>query len=653
MSGISSYKVKRTTSSDPNATFSEITTVSTTSFIDSNLPDGTYYYVVTAVDSAGTQSDPSNRASATLSTTPVGCDDAPKSPPSDGWLVEIYNNRDLSGRPVEVRQLHTGDRGFNFPSSAMPPSQCVGSGNYSMRFLRQADFNAAGNYKFTYTADDGIRARINGVSFIDRWSEQVIIGESTTVQISAVGRREIVVEYFQATGGAQVALDWSLDNTTQPPPNKPTGLVAVAGDAQVTLTWDVASGVDLYRVKRKECIACLYLEIATTSDGRYEDRPLTNGTEYTYVVQAWNFVNGNSPDSDPASARPRSSAGEAPTLGLEVFGPGNTIVGTQLSLNSDGWASPNPLEVRIALACPASRTSNCSGQVQAAFNSSDNRLRINGAVSGNACQPLDIIGPSNAQMRWTCPSLLGALVLSPGQTTTITATLVVQPSEQTALNMNVSWGDLQASRTIGIPAAHIQPLIVIPGILGTMPPSYDHGEFDPQLGVYTPLMKQLEAIGYQEGVSLFRFPYDWRNTQSCDRALSARSDPRRAQREPRGLRRDRSSVDILAHSMGGLITRVYMQGQAWDLNNQNIAYGNDIRKVIFAATPHRGFPEDYKTYEGNDWSDFLGETWALNLGMNGLLWPALVKKHWAAAHPSEAAPGICAIDPNIGEICVV
>jgi hypothetical protein len=651
VSGISSYKVKRTTSPDPNATFSEITTVSSTSFIDSGLPDGTYYYVVTAVDNAGTQSDPSNRASATLSTTPVGCDNAPKSPPDDGWLVEIYNNRDLSGpRPVETIQLHTGNNGFNFPSSSMPPSQCVGAGNYSMRFTRQADFAEAGNYKFTYNADDGIRARLNGMSFIDRWAEQVILGESTTVQISAVGRREIVVEYFQATGGAQVALQWALDSTTQPPPNKPTGLVAVAGDAQVSLTWDIAPGVDLYRVKRKECIACLYLEIATTPDGHYEDRPLLNGTEYTYVVQAWNFVNGNSPDSDSASARPRSSAGDVPTLGLEVFGPNNATVGPQLSLNSDGWAGPNPLEVRIVLGCPASRVSNCSGPVQAAFNSSDNRLRINGAVRGSTCGSLDVINPSNAKMRWICPSLLGTLVLAPGQTTTITVTLVVQPSEQTALNMNVSWGDLQASRTIGIPAAQIHPLIVIPGILGTMPPSYDHGEFDPQLGVYTPLMKQLEAIGYQEGVSLFRFPYDWRNTNHVtarylhDRIRAVLSASRAGY-----VTTDR--VDILAHSMGGLITRVYMQGQAWDVNNQNITYGNDIRKVIFAASPHRGFPEAYKTYESNDWSDFLGETWSLNLGMNGLLWPAFVKKHWMAANPHEAPPGLCIFAPNAGEIC--
>ena len=46
------------------ATFTQIPTVSSTGFTDSSLPDGTYYYVVTAVDGAGTQSDPSNRASA-------------------------------------------------------------------------------------------------------------------------------------------------------------------------------------------------------------------------------------------------------------------------------------------------------------------------------------------------------------------------------------------------------------------------------------------------------------------------------------------------------------------------------------------------------------------------------------------------------------
>ena len=34
-----------------------------------------------------------------------------------------------------------------------------------------------------------------------------------------------------------------------------------------------------------------------------------------------------------------------------------------------------------------------------------------------------------------------------------------------------------------------------------------------------------------------------------------------------------------------------------------------IHKVIFMATPHQGFPEDYKTFESGSWWDFLYDTW--------------------------------------------
>ena len=83
-------------------------------------------------------------------------------------------------------------------------------------------------------------------------------------------------------------------------------------------------------------------------------------------------------------------------------------------------------------------------------------------------------------------------------------------------------------------------------------------------------------------------------------------------------------VDLLVHSMGGLVTRVYVEGEGLEVSGQKIPYGGDIRKIIFSATPHRGFMEDYKTYEGGRWSDFLYNMPPLDLGMNGLLWPAFI-----------------------------
>lgn len=48
-------------------------------------------------------------------------------------------------------------------------------------------------------------------------------------------------------------------------------------------------------------------------------------------------------------------------------------------------------------------------------------------------------------------------------------------------------------------------------------------------------------------------------------------------------------VLILAHSMGGLVTRAYVQGMAIDkAENLPTYYGDDISKILFAGTPHHG-----------------------------------------------------------------
>lgn len=50
------------------------------------------------------------------------------------------------------------------------------------------------------------------------------------------------------------------------------------------------------------------------------------------------------------------------------------------------------------------------------------------------------------------------------------------------------------------------------------------------------------------------------------------------------------SVDIVSHSMGGLIARAYIAGLAQDKdqNDEKVPYADDIRKLVTIATPHYG-----------------------------------------------------------------
>src|SRR5277367_1718200 len=120
-------------------------------------------------------------------------------------------------------------------------------------------------------------------------------------------------------------------------PAAPMGFTAVAGNAQVTLTWSASSGATGYYVKRSTTTGGPYTQVATQAAANDTDTGLTNGTKYFYVVSAYNSA-GQSADSTEVSATPVLPAPGAPA-GLAAT-PGNAQV--SLSWNaSTGAASYN------------------------------------------------------------------------------------------------------------------------------------------------------------------------------------------------------------------------------------------------------------------------------------------------------------------------
>jgi len=90
-------------------------------------------------------------------------------------------------------------------------------------------------------------------------------------------------------------------------PFAPTGLNAVAGDAQVALSWNTSGGATGYKVKRSTTSGSGYVNIATNTSLAYTNPGLANGTLYYFVVSATNTF-GESTNSTQVSARPTSSA---------------------------------------------------------------------------------------------------------------------------------------------------------------------------------------------------------------------------------------------------------------------------------------------------------------------------------------------------------
>lgn len=73
-----------------------------------------------------------------------------------------------------------------------------------------------------------------------------------------------------------------------PIPSAPTALAAVAGDAQVALSWNGSANASGYRVKRGSTNGGPYSLLASPSSASYTDTSASNGTTYYYVVSAYN-----------------------------------------------------------------------------------------------------------------------------------------------------------------------------------------------------------------------------------------------------------------------------------------------------------------------------------------------------------------------------
>ena len=94
-------------------------------------------------------------------------------------------------------------------------------------------------------------------------------------------------------------------SSTVPP--VPVGLIATAGNAQVSLSWTASNGATLYYVKRSTTSGGPYTQISAPSATSDTDTGLTNGIRYFYVVSAYNSA-GQSANSSEVNATPTAPA---------------------------------------------------------------------------------------------------------------------------------------------------------------------------------------------------------------------------------------------------------------------------------------------------------------------------------------------------------
>lgn len=137
-------------------------------------------------------------------------------PVNNLWRGEYFNNRELSGAAVLVRNEETINFAWGLGS---PAPGVVNNEQFSVRWTRTVDL-PAGRYRFRVTVDDGARLWVNNQLLIDQWRQQ---SETTYAAewVAPGGGVPIKLEYYEEGEGAVIRLAWERTDAPTPTPTPP------------------------------------------------------------------------------------------------------------------------------------------------------------------------------------------------------------------------------------------------------------------------------------------------------------------------------------------------------------------------------------------------------------------------------------------------
>ena len=393
---ITGYNIYRGTSSGGESATPVAANVTTTSFTDTGLVNGTtYYYTVAAVNSAGV-SPQSSETSATPVLVQATVPSAPQSLTATGgnasvslsWAAPSSNG----GSPVTGYDVYRGTTAGG--ESATPLATNVSARSFTdasavngtTYFYTVAAVNAVGvspqsgeasatPQATAPSAPSGLAASGGNGSVLLSWTApnsdggspvtgyNVYRGTTAGGESATPVAANVVTTGFTDTGlangttyfyrvaavnAAGISPQSAEASATPKPaatvPSAPQGLTATGANAVVKLSWSAPSsdggaavtGYDIYRgtAPGGESATAVATNVSGTS---FTDTGRVNGTTYYYTVAAVNAV-GISPQSGEASATPQATAPSAPLA--VTAGAGNASVSVSWSAPASDGGSP-------------------------------------------------------------------------------------------------------------------------------------------------------------------------------------------------------------------------------------------------------------------------------------------------------------------------
>ena len=123
---------------------------------------------------------------------------------SGSWDARYFDNKNLNG-PATVKRTEAA---IDFNWKKESPSSKIPVDKFSARWTRSLGF-AAGTYRFSAAADDGVRVWVDNELIIDAWQNQTADYTHTADRYLSDGLHDLKVEYYESDGSAAIHFNWS------------------------------------------------------------------------------------------------------------------------------------------------------------------------------------------------------------------------------------------------------------------------------------------------------------------------------------------------------------------------------------------------------------------------------------------------------------
>jgi hypothetical protein len=195
------------------------------------------------------------------------------------------------------------------------PDALVGDDNFSVRWAGEVEAPFTETFTFFTNSDDGVRLWVDGQQLVDDWEDQSATENYGTIDLIAGNTYNLVMEYYDNTGGAVAELRWESPSTPKQlipqaalsPPVRAGNHNPANGATEVqmtpVLTWragDYASSHDVYFGTDQDAVTN-----ATTASPEYQGSRELGSESFVPGELAWDSayywrideVNNANPDS--------------------------------------------------------------------------------------------------------------------------------------------------------------------------------------------------------------------------------------------------------------------------------------------------------------------------------------------------------------------